>query len=301
MSLALLDRASVGRPITRVGVSLFPLYVHQAPGAEIVTGPDAPVVIEELPEADVPTLLVTSSSPAPVLLVDGETVKGGQQQRTLNVSVLVPAHGTAHIPVSCVEAGRWSGERTFSRGRSFVPRRVRRVKQVTVADALADDGSRYSDQGQVWDTVAAELLHHEAYSATSALDAAESVLERSPRFDGSVRDLTERGPLPGQCGVVLAHGSRVVGAEVFGAPDLLAAHWEAIVRAALLDAPTQVHGKPSAGRALRFVHRIGTCAAVDEPGVGLGREHHVRTERYVAQGLSLDDRLVHGSAFALAA
>jgi hypothetical protein len=70
---------------------------------------------------------------------------------------------------------------------------------------------------------------------------------------------------------------------------------------AFSSAPNEVHGKPSVARALSFVHRIGTCAAVDEPRVGLDLEHHVRTARYVAQGLGLDDRLVHGSAFSLAA
>jgi hypothetical protein len=40
---------------------------------------------------------------------------------------------------------------------------------------------------------------------------------------------------------------------------------------------------------------------VEAPGVGLGVERHVETTRLVGQVLTLDDAVVHASAFALAA
>ena len=63
----------------------------------------------------VPELLVVNDGPRPVLLVDGEELVGARQNRIVNITLLVPAHGKLHIPVSCVEAGRWSYRAANSR------------------------------------------------------------------------------------------------------------------------------------------------------------------------------------------
>ena len=135
MAIEQLERASVGRPITRGGVSLFPIYIHGGGGIDIGARP-SDVHITEQGSAEVPTITVTNSGQRPALLVEGETVTGGQQNRVLNVSVLVPGGATINVPVSCVEAGRWNGRSAFERGRTFAPRRVRRVKNMTVSDSV---------------------------------------------------------------------------------------------------------------------------------------------------------------------
>src|SRR5688500_9426950 len=92
-----LATASVGRPITRAGVSFFPLYVHQS---SVQLDTDATrVAISEQPGATVPSLRVENDGSLPVLLVEGETVIGGHQNRVVNVSVLVPANGAVDLPV----------------------------------------------------------------------------------------------------------------------------------------------------------------------------------------------------------
>ncbi len=54
-----------------------------------------------------PELRFVNHCERPVLLLDGEELVGAKQNRILNLTVLVPAHQTIVIPVSCVEAGRW--------------------------------------------------------------------------------------------------------------------------------------------------------------------------------------------------
>ncbi len=129
MAIPNLETAAVGRPINRLGISLFPIYlpVNTLPG--IATGPTSGITINELPAASVPHLMVTNPTDRPILLVEGEPLVGGQQNRTLNVSVLVPAGANLKIPVTCLEAGRWGQNRNFERGATFTPRRVRRTKQ----------------------------------------------------------------------------------------------------------------------------------------------------------------------------
>ncbi|MFZ4519571.1 MAG: ARPP-1 family domain-containing protein [Microthrixaceae bacterium] len=296
-----LEHAAVGRPITRAGVSLVPVYLHQGLGAPVLTGAAAPVEITEDAAESVPSVTVTSSAAGPVLLVEGETVAGGLQQRTLDVSVLVPAGATLRVPVSCVEMGRWGGRRRFDRGRSFATSRVRRSKQASLEASLRQRSRKKADQHEVWASVDESLNLLAAPSPTRNLADADLVLDRDDRRAAGLADLLALGPLPGQCGVVVFHGRHLVGAEVLGAPDLLAAHWEPMVRSLLLEAPGQVEGRPSVGRAVRFLARLGTGRAVPADGVGLGRERHVRTSRLVGQVLTWDDAVVHASGFALAA
>src|SRR5215469_4930037 len=65
------------------------------------------VAISEQARARVPELLATSTAETPVILVGGEQVVGGLQNRVFNTTILVAAKSELRIPVTCVEAGRW--------------------------------------------------------------------------------------------------------------------------------------------------------------------------------------------------
>ena len=112
-----LETAAIGRPITRAGISFFPVYLTGNDVPEIATGPAAERVIDELNDASVPDLTVTNPGKTPLLLIEGEQFIGGKQNRTVNISVLVAAGATLKIPVSCLEAGRWGRQRDFQSGR----------------------------------------------------------------------------------------------------------------------------------------------------------------------------------------
>lgn len=299
--LAVLEHAAVGAPITRAGVSLFPVYLFQPSDVSLLASSPATVEIAEVDQETVPTLTVTSTADEPVLLVEGETVAGGLQQRCLNVSVLVPPRARFEVPVSCVEAGRWGGSRGFSGTSGQTSRRVRRAKAEGVHRNLRRTGHKDSDQGAVWQSVDRELDRLDLPAPTRNFADTDSLFGEGGQLGAALEELVVHGPLSGQCGVVISHGSRVVAAELFATPALLAARWEPTVRAAMVDAPRDPRGRPSASRALRFLRRIGHAAAVEANGVGLGVERHVRSKRLVGQVLTWDDLVVHASAFALAA
>ena len=298
--LITLEHASIGHPITRSGVSLFPVFIRQT-GQVITTGPSVGVQITERPDAEVPTLQVHNPTPNPVLLVEGETVTGGRQSRTLNVSVLVPAGATIDIPVSCVEQGRWSGGHEFGRGRMMASRRVRRAKEEGVLNSIRHSGTKFSDQSEVWHVISSELERKSLHNPTGSFIEADNMFDRDDAIGAAADELIGMGPRPGQCGVVISHGRRVVAADVFANADMFACQWEAVVRAALFDAPDEARGTPSATKALQFLRRFADSKADLAPGVGLGREHHVSAKRVVGQALVWDDVLVHASVFAVAA
>jgi hypothetical protein len=66
------------------------------------------MTITEVSDAgSVPHLLAVNKGPWPVLIFDGEELVGAKQNRIANATVLVGV-GKTVLPVSCVEAGRWS-------------------------------------------------------------------------------------------------------------------------------------------------------------------------------------------------
>src|SRR5690606_28976053 len=96
--------------------------------------------------------------------------------------------------------------------------RVRRSKHLGVERNLRDRGVKHADQGAVWRSVALELTRLDAANASGSLvgeAGIQQVLERDRQLAGAIEELARRGPLPGQSGVVVAHGSRVVAAELF--------------------------------------------------------------------------------------
>ena len=301
MAITALTDVAVGAPITRGALSLVPVYLPGSPAAPVEPSSEG-VTISEAPDAVVPTITIINPGALPVLFVEGETVRGGQQDRSLDVSVLVPAATELACPVSCVERGRWGGTRDFDRSRTYAPRRVRRVKTATVGWNLEASGAKRSDQGRVWETVDAELGRLRIDAPTSALRELDAHLERDD-LHGVIASLVRPGPLPGQRGIVVAHGHRIVAADGFASEDVLAQHWQALVRGYALDAPSRsdgLTGHPSLDHAVRFLRGFAAATSRTSDGVGLGTEHHVESRYLVGQALVWDDAVVHASAFALA-
>ena len=129
-------------------------------------------IVEVSEGGHVPELKIVNEGEWPVLLLDGEELLGAKQNRVINLTILVPAHRACVIPVSCVESGRW---RHVSRDFAAAPRaqfaegRAEKMRHVT--SSLRADGSRSSDQREVWSHIAEKAARLGAESDTSAMSA----------------------------------------------------------------------------------------------------------------------------------
>src|SRR5262245_49851478 len=110
----LLGGLEQGEPLRQAELTFIPLYPALAhigrelgylPLDEAMT--QSLIQITEQLQATVPELKATSTAEIPVILISGEQVVGGLQNRVLNTTILVGAHTTLQIPVTCVEQGRW--------------------------------------------------------------------------------------------------------------------------------------------------------------------------------------------------
>ena len=169
--MKLLDfEVEIGERTQIGGLSVFPLIGGQFRAPAYLTGPEAfeagLLEVNELDPPEVPKLAVTNLSDLPVLLVEGEMLVGGDQNRTMNVTVLCPPRTRTVVPVSCVEAGRWGARRTMSGKRKHAPGSLRAAKTAYLESRSDDVGARGSDQGLVWEEVrrqsagARRLLRH---------------------------------------------------------------------------------------------------------------------------------------------
>ena len=297
MTVPTLDTLSIGWPITRLGVSFFPVYLAANQLPAITTGEASRLEVDELDEPSVQELRVRNPGDKPVLVVEGEHFLGNKQNRSINVTVLVPSLSDLKIPVSCLERGRWGRPQASRRDEAFTAAGVRAEKNEGVSRSMRRSGSREGDQDAVWGEVDAMLSRESVQSPTAAAaDVKRASHRRKPSRDAAVRDLADRGPLPGQCGIVVVHGSWVTSMDLFGAPHLLAAHWGALIRSHLLESPA-AKGNPSATRVHDVVRRFAFAPARQEPGVGLGVEHRVSDDRLTGHALTLNGSMVHAAFF----
>lgn len=290
---------TIGDKVEVGGLGVFPLTGVVVDAPPYLTGPEAfeqgLLQVGELDPPHVPFLLVTNLANVPVLLVEGEMLVGGDQNRTMNVTVLCPPASQLVVPVSCVEAGRWGARRQMSGSSRLAPGSLRAAKIANLEPRSDDTGSRRSDQSRVWDEVDRQAYSHSVESQTSALDDVQHEFESR-----MAAELDRIEPVDGQIGVVCTFGDQVVGLDLFDRPETLTRYLRAIVAGHALDAPVEVASADGLRAIQLFLARVGAAPCERGRGVGLG--HELLLGGPVAGiGLSVDDHLVHLAAFPIPA
>lgn len=283
------DRQDIG------GLGVFPLTGTRTTSPPYLTGPEALeaglIEVSELDPPEVPSLLVTNLADVPVLLVEGEMLVGGDQNRTMNVTVLCPPKSITIVPVSCVEAGRWGARRAMSPSARHAPGSLRSIKTARLEPQGDHVSDRRSDQGLVWDEVSRQSEVHNLYSKTEALNDVQAEFEL-----GIAGDLDRITPLPDQIGVVCTIDDEVVGLDLFDRPTTLASYLRGIVAGHALDASGSTNSPDAIGAIERFLAQVDATGRDSAAGVGLGDEILLRGG-VSGVGLSYDRCLVHLAAF----
>jgi hypothetical protein len=318
---------TVGLDVSFQNLTMFPLLGDPDPEAPPSCSPDSPAdadyltldealgsgwahVTEISESGSVPELRFVNAGGRPIFILDGEELVGAKQNRIVNLSLLVPAKATLTIPVSCVEAGRWSvRSRTFSAAprTQYAAGRARRNRQVTVS--MLNHGGRHSDQAAVWEDIAAKSVRLRAQSPTSAMGA--MFVGYGDRLEQFVEALP---PFPAQRGVLFAIDDRIIGFDLFATPRLLRRLLPKLVRSYALDAldpaPAQP-GEPSSASprsnplqaslrtaAVQFLSATGHSKGTVVPALGLGEDVRIESSALTAAALVHEDVVVHLSSFA---
>jgi hypothetical protein len=259
------------------------------------------VRVEEVSEGgSVPELRVLNDGEKPVLLLDGEELIGAKQNRIVNLTILCPASRALVVPVSCVEAGRWSHSRpdfVDSRQALFAQARARKTRDVSAA--LRERGERRADQQAVWDDIEVRARHLKTSSRTSAMS--DMYVQHTAAIEQYEAAFS---PIPGQVGALFAVNGRAAGLDVFDSQKALEAFLPKLVRSYALDALTladSASGSASQADARDLMATVAQAPAGTFPAVGLGVDVRLESETVAGAALAFDGRLVHLSAFRHAA
>jgi hypothetical protein len=205
---------------------------------------DETSIVHPVGGADVNRLVLVNNSKRPLLLLAGEIVTGGKQDRVIGKDRIVPAESDpVDLSVFCVEPGRWvaangNGKEQFSgsaaSGGVFAAPGVR-------ASAMAA-----KNQQQVWDNVgkskqametvinapaAAEVNSTTSYARVMGNNQVQlkvdSIAEPvQHNYESVIRQLRDKNAV----GVVVAVNGDIVWADIFASTQLLQKYWPKLVR-----------------------------------------------------------------------
>ncbi len=207
---------------------------------------------------EVNTLVLVNHYKRPLLLLAGEIVTGGKQDRVIGKDRIVPAESDpVDLSVFCVEPGRWvatsehfgASEAMYggaAGGGSFhgaAPMAMMAQPSVR-AKAMAD-----KDQALVWEEVRKQQTAETVVVAGVAPAAADQIAQTSSyarlmenedvkkqvdavakpievNYESLIHQLRDRNAV----GVVVAVNGRIIWADVFASTDLLQKYWPKLVR-----------------------------------------------------------------------
>jgi hypothetical protein len=244
----------------------------------------------------VPELKVKNSSDKPVLLLDGEEVSGAKQNRVLNTTILIAAQAEVIIPVSCTEAGRWHyTSREFSDSGNIMASEVRRQKTRSVSRSLERSAEYRSDQGEVWENIAA-LQERACVSAPTS--AMSDVFEnRATDLEYYLKAFT---CLPEQRGMLVMVNSEVVGLDMLSRAPAYEVLHPKLLKSYAMEAmlnPEKKAPKASPKKAEAFIAAIKGCEEKRYSSVGMGWDYRFEGKKLVGSALLYRKKVVHMALF----
>ena len=243
---------------------------------------------------EVPFLGVENKGGTPILIPEGEILIGAKQNRVVNLTVLVAAHTTFKLPVSCVERGRWHYRSREFEPAAFAHPKLRDLKVRSAQQNRRTMGLAMADQGQVWDEVDLHLSDMAVASPTrdffESLDGAEESLQG---FRNGI-------VLPEEaCGFIVARSGWIVGLDLFDSAETMGKLWRRMSDAYFLEAARlrgERHGVTRES-ATAFLDRVVDRLEASESQPDLGVELEVVDEGISGSALFYEGAVCHLSAF----
>lgn len=237
--------------------------------------------------AEVNRLVLYNNSSRPLLLLAGEIVTGGKQDRVVGSDRIVPADsGPIDLGVFCVEPGRWVASSS-----TFGSMAAQMAQPSVRMPAMAE-----RDQSRVWDNVRAsnaKMADNLSQSESQAMApttsyakvfASPPVAKAMAGYGGHeaeesiLRELRARKAV----GVVIAINGRVMWADVFASTDLLAKYWSKLMHSYVAEAMTSAGGAaaPDQHEAEQFIDTLSGGREIVETEADIFRRTETTGDGY---------------------
>jgi len=236
-------------------------------------------VSEASEKGEVPVLVIDNGGDLPVLLVEGEEVRGGKQNRMLRGSVLA-AKGRTLVPVACTQRGRWDhGIQPFAAGTCCPPSLRRALKDWSAGR-----------QSRMWANI---RQYHWRLVVNSP---SENMSDSLDTHRGRVEALRRQLPyVEGASGIVVAIGPNVC-IDIFDRPSTLEKLWDRLAEGCALDAINAKDDEAGDSRSSveLYMETIRNMRWQPVETVGLGEAYRAAGDGgSLATALVAGDTLVH--------
>nr|HDM59948.1 hypothetical protein [Bacillota bacterium] len=254
------------------------------------------VVTEVDVGGSVPELKVINKADKPVLLLDGEELVGGKQNRTLNTTILLKEKSETVIPVSCTERGRWhyvSDKFTETVASSAFS--IRATMARSVAESLRERSKFDADQSEVWDNIEAMFCSTGEDSPTEALE--DLYQAKSATLSDYLKAFKRRAR---QVGLLVFINGEVVGFDVIPREAAYKQLHPKLVRSYALDAVVRRRNKdskPAMEAAEAFLESAMKCGARRYKSIGYGWDYRLEGEGTVGSALVHKRMVIHTAFF----
>lgn len=258
---------------------------------------------------EVNTLVLVNNSNKPLLLLAGEIVTGGKQDRVIAKDRIVPAGSEPiDLGVFCIEPGRWT-----SNSESFGVAAKSSAHSFMVQPSVRERAMAAKDQQQVWAAVRGSISQMESAAAPAAAMGGGSEYSYSMGTtsyarvmqDSSVSAKVDEAVAPVMnsrdqvlaqlrkeeaVGVVVAVRGEIVWADLFVNSDLLSRYWTKLVRSYAAEslAGGENRAAPTVADAQHFLDAPSQGTETSEGEVGVYRYRELRsggTETFVLESL----------------
>ena len=183
-------------------------------------------------------LTVQNKTQDTILLLFGDIVKGGNQDRVIAHHEVILPMTVRNVEVFCVEAGRstyYDPAASPAEKEAAAFKGYYNVASPQVRRAVQTSGN----QQEVWNAVASVTKANHAESSTKAYTALDNESQEKTRRDAYLSHLgTKFSTQSDVVGVVAVCGNRVLGVDIFGSPDLFKRHYPALLHGYVAEAAT---------------------------------------------------------------
>jgi hypothetical protein len=241
--------------------------------------------------AEVNRLVLVNNSKRPLILLAGEIVTGGKQDRVIGKDRLVPAESDPiDLSVFCVEPGRWTAAKM-----NFGSYNAVMAQPAVRARAMADKNQElvWSEVKKAQGSVAAQLSAPMAADVGSTSSYARVMQNDEVKrkvaavaepmqhdYQSVIKQLRDRNAV----GVVVAVNGEIIWADVFANTSLLEKYWPKLVRSYAAEAivnPAKSH-EADLKSAQRFIDNLESRREIVESEPGLYRHTEITGDGFKA-------------------
>ena len=240
--------------------------------------------------AEVNRLALTNKSGKALVLIAGEMILGGRQDRIVGHDCIIESSNTpVPLDVFCVEHGRWSGSVAFGEraggfignarteasgsgsgagtGSNASPGETVSIMSAPMAlPSIREKAQAKKSQDEVWSAVAETVTVTGTSTSTGTLKSVYQDKRVNTKLDGYERAFKGRLSAGNIVGVVAAIDGKIVSADVFANHSLFQAYWPKMLNSYALEAvSTTTAGAPQVSRtdAEAFLARVQGSNASD--------------------------------------